>query len=181
VMITLTTEAIVWTFAIFFARLTDVSMGTVRQILIYRGKRKVASFSAFFEIMIWIIAVSRVINQFSIDKFYYIFAYALGFASGNYLGSYIEEKIALGYLFAYIVPKRTSELVHKLREAGFGVTVIHGLGSLGAHPVYNILFRRKDGQKLVDIIKEHDPDAFYTLMDVRTERGGYIRAAMKRK
>jgi uncharacterized protein YebE (UPF0316 family) len=108
-------------------------------------------------------------------------AYGLGFASGNYLGSYIEEKIALGYLFAYIVPKRTSDLVNKLREAGFGVTVMHGSGSMGTHPVYNILFRRKDGQRLVDIIKEHDEEAFYTLMDVRAERGGYIRAAMKRK
>ena len=43
------------------------------------------------------------------------------------------------------------------------------------------LFRRKDGQKLVNMIKEHDPDAFYTLMDVRAERGGYVRAADKRK
>jgi len=180
-MITLPTEAIVWTLLIFFARLADVSMGTVRQILIYRGKRRIASFSAFFEIMIWIVAVSRVINEFALDKFYYILAYALGFASGNYLGSYIEEKIALGYLFAYIVPKRTSDLVNKLREAGFGVTVIHGFGSMGTHPVYNILFRRKDGQRLVDIIKEHDEGAFYTLMDVRAERGGYVRAAAKRK
>jgi uncharacterized protein YebE (UPF0316 family) len=178
-MITLSTEAIVWTLLIFLARLTDVSMGTMRQILIYRGRRKIASFSAFFEIMIWIIAVSRVVTTSA--PFYYMIAYGLGFASGNYLGSYIEEKIALGYLFAYIVPKRTSDLVNKLREAGFGVTVMHGSGSMGTHPVYNILFRRKDGQRLVDIIKEHDEEAFYTLMDVRSERGGYIRAATKRK
>jgi uncharacterized protein YebE (UPF0316 family) len=178
-MITLSTEAIVWILLIFLARLTDVSMGTMRQILIYRGRRGIASFSAFFEIMIWIIAVSRVVTTSA--PFYYMIAYGLGFASGNYLGSYIEEKIALGYLFAYIVPKRTSDLVNKLREAGFGVTVMHGSGSMGTHPVYNVLFRRKDGQRLVDIIKEHDEEAFYTLMDVRAERGGYIRAATKRK
>jgi uncharacterized protein YebE (UPF0316 family) len=178
-MITLSAEAILWTVAIFLARLTDVSMGTMRQILIYRGRRKIASFSAFFEIMIWIIAVSRVVTTSA--PFYYMIAYGLGFASGNYLGSYIEEKIALGYLFAYIVPKRTSDLVNKLREAGFGVTVMHGSGSMGIHPVYNVLFRRKDGQRLVDIIKKYDEEAFYTLMDVRSERGGYIRAATKRK
>lgn len=176
---TISIEAIAWTLAIFLARLTDVSMGTMRQILIYRGRRGIASFSAFFEIMIWVIAVSRVVTTSA--PFYYMIAYGLGFASGNYLGSYIEEKIALGYLFAYIVPKRTSDLVNKLREAGFGVTVMHGSGSLGTHPVYNILFRRKDGPKLVGIIKEHDEEAFYTLMDVRSERGGYIRAATKRK
>jgi uncharacterized protein YebE (UPF0316 family) len=174
-----TIEAILWTLAIFFARLTDVSMGTVRQILIIRGRRGIASISAFFEIMIWIIAISRVITQ--LDKIYYMIAFGLGFAFGNYLGSYIEEKIALGYMFAYIVPKRSGDLARKLREAGFGVTVIRGIGSKGTHPVYNILLRRKDGQRLLGIIKKYDEGAFYTLMDVRAERGGYVRAAMKKK
>lgn len=175
-----TTEAIVWTLAIFFARLTDVSMGTVRQILIIRGRRGVASISAFFEILIWIVAISRVIEQ--LDRLYYMFAFALGFASGNYLGSYIEEKIALGYMFAYIVPKkRTNDLAHALRSAGFGVTVIHGTGLKGPEPIYNALFRRRDTQLLVDTIKKHDKNAFFTLMDVRSERGGYVRAAAKRK
>jgi len=173
------TEAILWTLAIFFARLTDVSMGTMRQILIIRGRRGIASISAFFEIMIWIVAVSRVITNWEI---YYMFAYALGFASGNYLGSYIEERIALGYMFAYIVPKRRSnDLVRKLREAGFGATAIHGIGLKGPEPVYNVLFRRRDTERLLDIIRKYDKDAFYTLMDVRAERGGYVRAAAKRK
>jgi len=177
-----TTEAIVWTLVIFFARLADVSMGTVRQILIFRGRRGIASISAFFEILIWIVAISRVITQFDIDKIYYIVAFALGFAFGNYLGSYIEEKIALGYMFAYIVPrKRTNDLAHALRSAGFGVTVIHGTGLKGPEPIYNTLFRRRDTPLLIDIIKKHDKNAFFTLMDVRAERGGYVRAAAKKK
>ena len=174
-----TTEAIAWTLAIFFARLTDVSMGTMRQILIIRGRRGIASISAFFEIMIWILAISRVITE--LDKIYYMIAVALGFASGNYLGSYIEERIALGYMFAYIVPKRSNDLAHKLREVGFSTTVIRGIGSKGTHPVYNILLRRRDEQRLLDIIKKYDKGAFYTLMDVRTESGGYVRAISKRK
>jgi len=178
-MFTDPTEAIAWTLAIFFARLADVSMGTVRQILIIRGRRGIASTSAFFEIMIWIVAVSRVITNWEI---YYMLAYALGFASGNFLGSYIEEKIALGYMFAYIVPKkRTNDLAHALRSSGFGVTMIHGTGLKGPEPIYNVLFRRRDTQLLIDIIKKHDKNAFFTLMDVRSERGGYVRAAAKRK
>jgi uncharacterized protein YebE (UPF0316 family) len=174
-----TTTAIIWTLAIFFARLTDVSMGTIRQILIIRGRRGVASISAFFEILIWIVAVSSVITNWEI---YYMFAYALGFASGNYLGSYIEEKIALGYMFAYIVPKkRSNALAQKLREAGFGATIIQGIGLKGPQPVYNVLFRRRDTHRLLDIIKKQDKTAFFTLMDVRAERGGYVRAAAKKK
>ena len=175
-----TTEAIAWTLAIFFARLADVSMGTVRQILIIRGRKGIASISAFFEIMIWVLAISRVITE--LDKIYYMLAFAAGFASGNYLGSYIEEKIALGYMFAYIVPKkRTNDLAHKLREAGFGVTIIHGIGLKGPEPIYNVLFRRRDTKRLLEIIKKYDKNAFYTLMDVRAERGGYVRAAAKKK
>ena len=175
-----TTEAIAWTLAIFFARLTDVSMGTVRQILIIRGRRGIASISAFFEIMIWILAISRVITQ--LDKVYYIFAFAVGFASGNYLGSYIEERIALGYMFAYIVPKkRSNNLAQKLRKAGFGVTVIHGTGLKGPEPVYNMLFKRKDTQKLLRIIKKYDRGAFYTLIDVRAESGGFVKGMTKKK
>jgi len=172
-------EIILWTLAIFFAKLIDVSMGTTRQILIIRGQRGIASCFAFFEIMIWIAAVSRVITNWEI---YYMFAYALGFASGTFLGSYIEEKIALGYMFAYIVPKKPSnDLAHKLREAGFGATLIHGIGLKGPQPVYNVLFKRRDTQPLINIIKKHDKNAFFTLMDVRSERGGYIRAVSKRK
>jgi len=175
-----TIEAIAWTLLIFFARLVDVSMGTMRQILIIRGRRGIASVSAFFEIMIWILAIGRVITQ--LDKIYYMIAFALGFAFGNYLGSYIEERIALGYMFAYIVPKkRSNDLAHRFREAGFGVTVIHGIGLKGPEPVYNVLLRRRDTQRLLDIIKKYDRNAFYTLMDVRAERGGYVRAAAKRK
>ena len=173
-------DVILWSLLIFLARLTDVSMGTIRMILIIRGRRGIAATSAFFEIMIWILAVSRVITQ--LDKWYYIVAFSLGFSSGNYLGSYIEEKIALGYMFAYIVPKkRSNDLAHKLREAGFGATIIHGIGLKGLQPVYNVLFRRRDTHRLLAIIKKHDKDAFYTLMDVRAERGGYVRAAAKRK
>jgi len=175
-----TTQAILWTLAIFFARITDVSMGTVRQILIIRGRRGIASISAFFEIIIWILAISRVVTQ--LDKIYYIFAFALGFASGNYLGSYIEERIALGYMFAYIVPKkRSNDLAQKLRKAGFGVTVIHGTGLKGPEPVYNMLFKRKDTQRLLRIIKKYDRNAFYTLIDVRAESGGFVRGMAKKK
>lgn len=176
----LTIEAIAWTLAIFLARLADVSMGTVRQILIIRGRRGIASISAFFEIMIWVLAVSRVIMQ--LDRIYYIFAYALGFASGNYLGSYIEERIALGYMFAYIVPKKPSdELAQKLRKEGFGVTVMRGTGLKGPELVYNVLFKRKDTRRLLNIIKKHDKNAFYTLIDVRAESGGFVRGMAKKK
>jgi uncharacterized protein YebE (UPF0316 family) len=173
-------EALFWSVLIFFARLIDVSMGTMRTILIVRGRRGIASISAFFEIMVWLVAASRVLTQ--LDNWYYMIAYALGFASGNFLGSYLEEKIALGYMFAYIIPKkRNVDLAHEFRKAGFGVTVMYGKGLRGPEPVCNVLFRRRDTNRLVGIIKKHDKSAFYTIMDVRAERGGYVSPARKGK
>ncbi|MEW6222247.1 MAG: DUF5698 domain-containing protein [Candidatus Hadarchaeota archaeon] len=171
-------EILFWSILIFLARLIDVSMGTMRMILLVRGRRGIAAVSSFFEIMIWILAVSRVITQ--LDNWYYIFAFALGFASGNFLGSYIEEKIALGYMFAYIVPKkRAKNLADELRRAGFGVTVVPGHGLKGLEMVYNVFFKRRDTKKLMEIVKKHD--SFFTMIDVRTERGGYFGSARKGK
>lgn len=173
-------EAILWTIMIFLARMTDVAMGTMRTILIIRGRRGIAAISAFFEIIIWILAVSRVITQ--LDQWYYIIAFALGFASGNFLGSYIEEKIAMGYSFAYVVPRKNqTALAEKLRQQGFGVTVIKGEGLKGTEFVYNVVLRRKDTRRFLKALEKNDKSAFYTIMDVHSLHGGYMKYANKRK
>ena len=174
-------EAILWSLLIFLARLTDVSMGTIRTILIIRGRRGIAATSAFFEIMVWVLAVSRVITQ--LDNWYYIVAFALGFAFGNYLGSFIEEKIAMGYSFAYVVPRnKQSTLAEILRKHDFGVTVMKGEGLKGTEFVYNVVLRRRDTHRFLKTLKANEKSAFYTIMDVHSLHGGYMRhAGNKRK
>lgn len=155
-------------------------MGTMRTILIIRGRRGIASISAFFEIMIWVLAVSRVIMH--LDQWYYIIAFSLGFALGNYIGSYIEEKIALGYSFAYIVPTNHKiALAEALREQGFGVTVVQGEGLRGKEFVYNVVLKRRDTRRFLKTLEKTDKSAFYTIMDVHSLHGGYMRYASKRK
>ncbi len=173
-------EVILWILLIFLARLTDVSMGTMRTILIIRGRRGIASISAFFEIMVWVLGVSRVITQ--LDNWYYIVAFALGFAAGNYLGSFIEEKIAMGYSFAYVVPRnKQSTLAETLRKHGFGVTVIKGDGLRGTEFVYNVVLRRRDTRRFIKTLETNDKSAFYTIMDVHALHGGYVKHYSKRK
>jgi uncharacterized protein YebE (UPF0316 family) len=173
-------DALFWCLLIFFARLVDVSMGTMRTILIIRGRRGIASISAFFEIIVWILAISRVITE--LDKWYYMIAFALGFASGNYMGSYLEEKIALGYSFAYLVPKKNSgALERELRAQGFGITVIQGRGMKGPELVFNLMLKRRDTKRFIKIITKHDKNIFYTIMDVHAIHGGHMRFARKGK
>lgn len=154
-------------------------MGTIRTILIIRGRRGIAAISAFFEIIIWVLAISRVITQ--LDNWYYIIAFALGFASGNYLGSFIEEKIALGYSFAYVVPRNRTTLAEALRKQGFGVTVLQGEGLKGPEFVFNVVLKRKDTRLFLKTLEKSDKRAFYTIMDVHSLHGGYMRHATKRK
>jgi uncharacterized protein YebE (UPF0316 family) len=88
---------------IFFARVLDVSLGTFRIIMQGKGERSLAALIGFFEIIIWALVVSQIINNLS--NIYFLLSFALGFAAGNYIGVTIDEKIARGYALAHIVPK----------------------------------------------------------------------------
>lgn len=175
-------DVILGVLLVFLARTIDVSMGTVRIIMVVRGRRKVGSLIGFFEIMIWATAVSQVIPQLSIDRIHYLLAFAGGFATGNFLGSLIEEKIALGYALAYVVPKsRSIDLADEFRRAGFGVTTILSVGIEGPKPLYTIAFRRKDMGQFLNIVKTYDKEAFCTITDIRSQSGGFMRGAAKKK
>lgn len=165
---------------IFLARVTDVSMATIRTLMIVRGKGLYAAMIGFFEVIIYILALSRVVN--SLDKPLNLIVYALGFSTGNYLGSYLEEKMALGNISAQIIPTVNSlELADDLREEGFGVTVIEGMGKAGLKKLLLVSLKRRDLHRLLDMIEEIDKDSFITIMDARTTRGGYFKKRRKAK
>jgi uncharacterized protein YebE (UPF0316 family) len=156
---------------IFLARMIDVTLGTMRIIFLSRGARKLAPVLGFFEVFIWIVAVSQLVNNMSnIAGF---LAYASGFAAGNYLGMVIEGRLAIGTLVVRVVTqKEGSELVDRLHEEGFGVTVMEGRGITG--PVREIftIIKRKDLGAVTAIIHELNPKAFYSVEEIRSAREG---------
>ncbi|MDX2414998.1 MAG: DUF5698 domain-containing protein, partial [Bacteroidales bacterium] len=97
-------DVVILPLLIFFARIMDVSIGTVRIILVSKGYKKLAPIAGFFEILIWIIAITRIVDN--LDNWICYIAYALGFATGNYIGMIIEERLALGYETVRIITKR---------------------------------------------------------------------------
>ena len=110
---------------IFLARLVDVSLGTIRMIMVVRGKRIVAALVGFMEVTIYLLAISRVLSR--MDNPFNVLAYALGYATGNYVGIFLEEKMALGNIIVQVILEHeVDELVEKLRDNGFGVTVVEG-------------------------------------------------------
>lgn len=159
---------------IFFARIADVSMGTLRMILLVKGQRKIAAVLGFFEVMIYLIVLGKVVGN--IDKPVLIIVYCLSYASGNYVGSKLEEKLSIGRLLVQIIVKEIKcGIVDALRNAGFGVTIFEGEGMDGSSYMLNVITERKKVSELKQIISELDCGAFLTTMDVRSSLGGYFQ------
>ncbi|HPD63701.1 MAG TPA: DUF5698 domain-containing protein, partial [Anaerolineaceae bacterium] len=115
---------------IFVARIFDVTLGTLRIIFVARGKRNLAPILGFFEVLIWIVVISQLVQNLESATAY--IGYAAGFAAGNYFGMWLEDKLALGtYILRLITAEEPGELVRRLRAAGFGVTTVAGEGKTG--------------------------------------------------
>jgi uncharacterized protein YebE (UPF0316 family) len=162
---------------IFLIRIADVSMGTLRIIFISRGIRYFAAILGFFEVLIWLIAIGQIMKNLN-SPIHYI-AYAGGFGIGNYVGITIERKLSLGSRIVRIVTQKDAlGLVNALNQKGYGVTSIDGKGARGPVKVIFSVVRREDVQKLVELIKKFNPNAFFTVEDVRFINEGYEFSAM---
>jgi uncharacterized protein YebE (UPF0316 family) len=171
--------AVIGYLLIFMAKVSDVSLATVRMIMVVKGKRMHAAMIGFFEVSIWILAVGTVLSR--LDDPINVIMYASGFAAGNYVGIMIEEKMALGSLMVQVITyKKAMDLVDILREEGYGVTVVEGHGRSGIIHLLNVIIQRKQLGKLNQLVDEHDQKAFVTIMDTRSIRGGFF-SRLKRK
>ena len=85
---------------IVFARVIDVTLGTLRIIFVSRGDRTIAPILGFFETLIWVVVISQIMQNLNNPMTY--IAYALGFALGNYIGISVEDKLAIGHLVVRI-------------------------------------------------------------------------------
>ena len=152
---------------IFFLRIIDVSMGTLRIIFVSKGYKKLAPLIGFFEILVWIFAVSRIMEN--LNNWVCYVAYAGGFATGNFAGMILEEQLAIGHeLIRVITRKEAVELINALKDKGFGITSIKANGIHGEVAVLYIIINRKKIDEVLGIIKHHNPQALYTVEDIRS-------------
>lgn len=152
---------------IFLMRIVDVSMGTLRIIFVSKGFKYIAPLIGFFEILIWIIVVSRVIDN--LDNWIGYVAYAGGFATGNFVGMKLEERLAIGHELVRVITNREAgELIRILKEKGFGVTSVNARGVDGEVALIYLIIKRKSLSEVVGLIKEYNPRALYTVEDIRS-------------
>jgi len=156
---------------IFLARICDQSIGTMRIIFVSKGKRNIAPFLGFFEVLIWIVAISKIMQN--LDNYVNYIAYAAGFATGNLVGMIIEEKLAMGIqMIRVFANEKGIELVQLLNSNGYGATSVEAHGARDkVHLVYTIVQRNELG-KVIDLINTFNPKSFYTIEDVKAANEG---------
>ncbi|MEX0967431.1 MAG: DUF2179 domain-containing protein [Bacteroidia bacterium] len=151
---------------IFCARLLDVSLGTLRIVFISRGDKKLAPFLGFFEVLIWIIAISQLMQHLTSPLAY--ISWAAGFAVGNYIGLRIEQKLALGQMIIRIItPETSSPLAGDLKKLGLRVNVIDGMGNEGKISILFSVVKRRNLPQIIALLRQEHPHVFYTLEDLQ--------------
>lgn len=167
---------VVLTLVIFFARIMDVSLGTVRTIVVFRGHRLLAAVIGFFEIIIWVVAAGQVLQN--LDAWYLIVAYAGGFGAGNYIGIWMESKLAIGREMVSAISFRTDGgLARLLRERGFRAIDVDA--DTGRGPPVDLVItvtRRRRVPELLQTILEADPEAQYSVSDIKMAHEGFDTA-----
>ena len=160
---------------VFFAETCVVTLSTVRTIFVARGWKSLAPLLGFFEVSIWLFAITQVMQN--LTNLSCSIAFAGGFSLGNFLGIFIEQKLALGNAAVHITTREdAADLIERLKKAGFGVTALEAQGATGPVQVVFTVIKRKELPNVVAIIKSFDPKAFYSVNDLKTAVEGIFPA-----
>ncbi len=166
-----TMALIVIPFLIFIARIIDVSIGTLRVILVAKGMKLLAPLLGFFEVLIWLVAMGQILQN--LTNWVNYLAYAAGFAMGNYIGIAIENRLALGSVIVRVITSKScDDLIDELRKTEFGITTIDANGKYGPVKIIYMLISRHDLPGIISIINKFNPKAFYSVEDLRSVKEG---------
>ena len=151
---------------IFFARVCDVSLGTIRIIFISKGIKYLAPLVGFFEILIWLLAIGQIMQNLT-NVYYYIF-YAGGFAVGNLVGIILEEKLSIGTVGIRIITRQdATNLIDAFKKSDFGITAVDAEGSKGKVKIIFSVVKRQNVQQVINLVKQYNSKAFYSVEDIR--------------
>jgi uncharacterized protein YebE (UPF0316 family) len=173
--ITLSDNIWISALVIFLLRVIDMSLDTMRMLFVVRGKKPIAWILGFLQSLVFVIAISTVLAN--LNNILNIVGYAAGFATGNVLGMFIEERLAIGHIAMRVISsKKDSGIAAALRIAGFAVTEIQARGRDGKVALLNSSIKRRDVSRFENLVTKTEPGAFITAEDVRPIRVGFWRA-----
>lgn len=157
---------------IFVLRIIDITLYTIRIRMVVRGRKSLAWIFGLLQSLVYVIALSSILADFG--NWMKIIGYSAGFATGLVVGMSLEDRLAVGFThFRIISSARGLETADALRNEGYGVTEVSGLGKDGAVMILHCSVRRKNEANLVQKIKGADPNAFITAESVRQVQRGF--------
>lgn len=162
---------------IFSARIIDVTLGTLRTIYTVKGKTIIAGLIALIEVFIWFLIAREALNT-EIDSIWIALAYSGGYATGTMLGSTISNKFINQLISVEVITtKATLENISKIREAGFGLSVVDTKNSINEenNKIIFITLNSKNLEKLKKIIRDIDDKAFVVIKESKIVQNGYIK------
>lgn len=155
------------------ARVLDVSFGTIRIILIGKGYKKIAPALGFIESLVWLLAASKVLQN--LDNTLYFIAYALGYATGTYVGMALENILSLGQVIIRVITKYDAdELASSLIKENYNLTTVEAVGKYGKVKIIFMIMNRNQVKEAIKTIEEYNPQAFYSIEDIRYVRQQYL-------
>lgn len=165
---------------IIIVQLLYVPMMTLRTICMVKNLKFLTGFFGFLEASVYIFGLAIVLS--GEQNFLEMGVYALGFSVGLILGIAIEQKLAIGFITLQVnIQQCNEQLINVLRNEGFGVTIYYGEGRSGTRIKLDILTKRKEENRLIEIIEEYEPNAFVVSYEPKMFRGGYLAEMMNRR
>ncbi len=150
---------------IVLARITDVSLDTIRMVSVIQGRRAFAAVLGFFEAVVYICAVAKVL--LNMNQPVYAVAYGLGFATGTYLGMVIEQRLAFGKQLVFLLTPKGPELAEVLRAGNYHVAEVKGHIREGDRTILCVEIPRRDVQKLIRLASAVDERCDFIVHDIR--------------
>lgn len=159
---------------IFFARLIDVSLGTFRTINTVKGRHLFAALIGIVEITVWFLVVKEALNTDN-NSYWIVFAYAMGFSVGTYIGGKISKVFIKSNLEVQVIlSSKDDNIVNTIRENGYGVTAIEVKGSTDVKYMLYIQIRDNTLEKLKKIVRKLDSKAFIVVNETKYVENGYF-------
>lgn len=162
---------------IFFARIMDVSLGTLRTVFTVKGKTLTSGIIAFFEVFIWFIIAREALNT-DIKSLWIVISYAGGYATGTIIGTFVANNFINSLISVEVITTQaTTENINKIRKEGFGVSIVNTTQTIldeNSKLLY-ITLNSRNLQKLKTIIKEIDSKAFVVVKESKVVQNGFIK------
>ncbi len=160
---------------IYVAKIIEVSLMTIRVVLITKGERKAGTVVSFVENLLWVFIVGNVLKGISGDPIRGV-VYALGFATGTYTGSWLEQKVGIGVseIKAIVKEEHGDDLAKYIRDQGYAVTMLRGEGKNLKRCILFMYVSRKEVKHVVDMMVDMQSNAVITVSDSKPVYGGYL-------